>query len=304
MLGGVQISPDRVEAALMGIDGGIRLCESMDYGRTSTAEHLRAAIIAVTDKCFQGQEIIGIGVAASGMVNASTGQIISMHLTPALGGMEIGNILGSRFGVPVLVDHHPRVQALGDRWFGLGRNIQDFASVYTGEALGFGIVYCGEIVRGKDGAGGESGHTTVQLDGIQCRCGRNGCWETIATLGWLRETAGTLELPAAATMDCRQLVKLSREKVPDAEKLLDTYARNLAVGMANNEQVLASGTYIMHGDVCGGGEPMRLALKRWMHEFSPHRGVPPVILLAASPDQMSLLGGGGMVLSSAFSTIA
>jgi len=301
LLGGVRISPDGVTVALMGIDGKIRVQASRAYGRDASAEAIMEAIEESADECFVGRKIIGIGVGAAGMVNATTGTIISMHLTPGLNGLQVGPRLQGRYGVPVLVDHHPRVQALGDRWFGLGRHLQDFASVYTGEALGFGIVYQGAIVRGRDGAGGESGHTTVQLDGAPCRCGRQGCWETVATLGWLRERAAELKLPQAESMDSAALVALSAKGNAAAADLMDLYARNLAVGMANNEEVLGSGTYIMHGDVCGGGEPMRAAIQAWMIKLPLDRGQPATVLFADTQDPMTLLGGGGLILASTFS---
>jgi hypothetical protein len=85
---------------------------------------------------------------------------------------------------------------------------------------------------------------------------------------------------------------------------MDRYARNLAIGIANNEQVLASGTYIIHGDACGGGETMRKAIENWVVHLSPKRGAAPRVMFAASPDNITLLGGGGLVLSSVFATTA
>jgi predicted NBD/HSP70 family sugar kinase len=304
LLGGVRISPDGVSVALMGIDGTIRVRAERGYDRDASGGTIMEALEQAADECFVDRKIIGIGVGSAGMVNSTTGTIISMHLTPGLNGLHVGDRLQGRYGVPVLVDHHPRVQALGDRWFGLGRHLQDFASVYTGEALGFGIVYQGAIVRGKDGAGGESGHTTVQLDGAQCRCGRQGCWETVATLGWLRQAAAELNLPEAERVDSAGLVRMSTEGNAAATGLLDLYARNLAVGMANNEQVLGSGTYIMHGDVCGGGEQMRTSIQAWMDKLTLDRGQPPTVLFADVQDPMTLLGGGGLVLASTFATTA
>lgn len=304
LLGGVHISPDRVSAALMGIDGSIRVRATRHYERGDSGSVILEAVEQAADECFVGQKIVGIGVGAAGMVNSTTGSIISMHLNPGVDGLQIGSLLEQRYRVSVLVDHHPRVQALGDRWFGLGRHLQDFASVYTGEALGFGIVHKGAILRGKDGAGGESGHTTVQLDGQLCRCGRSGCWETVATLGWLRESAARLNLPQAATLDSAELARMATEGVAPAADLLDLYARNLAVGMANNEQVLGSGTYILHGDVCGGGETMRSAIRIWMERLSPARGQTPEVLFADAADTMTLLGCGGLILASRFSTTA
>lgn len=304
LLGGVHISPDGVTAALMGFDGRIVERFSASYARSANQKVITAAIEEATRKCFKGRNLTGIGVAASGMVNATTGQIISMILTPGLDGLEVRSMLSEQFNTTVLVDHHPRVLALGDRWFGLARHGQDFASVYTGEALGFGIVRQGQIVSGVDGAGGESGHTIVQLDGAQCECGNRGCWETVATLAWLRSEAQQLSLPGSELITSASLVECANNNESGARALLDRYARNLATGIANNEHVLASGTYIMHGDVCGGGEVMLKAIEDWVTRLSPKRGNPPKVLFAESPDDMSLLGGGGLVLSQAFSTSA
>lgn len=303
-LGGVHVSPDKVTVALMGFDGRILQRNEESYDRSATQEIITAAVERVAQECFAGHDLTGIGVATSGMVNSTTGEIISMILTPGLDGLRIGPLLSSTFDTPVFVDHHPRVLALGDRWFGLGRHGQDFASVYTGEALGFGIVRQGHIVHGLDGAGGESGHTIVQLDGEQCQCGNSGCWETVATLAWLRRQAGHLGLPEASEMTSSILVRLVDQEAKGAAGLLDLYARNLAVGIANNEHILASGSYIFHGDVCGGGTTMLQAIRGWVERLSPRRGATPQVLFTELPDDMSLLGGGGMVLSKIFSTSA
>ncbi|MCY0906271.1 ROK family transcriptional regulator [Arthrobacter sp. H14-L1] len=302
LIGGVQLSPDFVAAALMGIDGSVRRQVQVDYERTATSQTISAAISEATAGCFSNTELIGIGVAAAGMVNTHTGSIISMHLNHGLDGLDVRAALKQQYDAPVLVDHHPRVQALGDLWFGLGRGVQNFASVYTGEALGFGIVYRDKIVRGREGAGGESGHTTVQIDGQLCRCGRTGCWETVATLGWLCKKSAQMGLDEAATMTSEKLAAQSDDGNAHAAELMDLYARNLAVGMANNEQVLASGTYIMHGDVCGGGPRMLSAVQGWMTRLAPERGMPPLVLFAEQPDIITLLGGAGLVLSSTFAT--
>ncbi|WP_298868129.1 ROK family transcriptional regulator [uncultured Microbacterium sp.] len=303
-LGAVQLSPDIVVAARIAFDGTIHEISRASYGRDASTETIAQALFEVTDRCLSGVDLVGIGVAAAGMVDTRAGRILSMHLTPGLNGLPVVSMLEERYRVSALVDHHPRVQALGDRWFGLGREIQDFASVYTGEALGFGIVHYGEVLRGLDGAGGESGHTIVQLDGELCRCGRRGCWETVATLGWLRDRAAALSLEDAESMDASSLAALASAGVTDASGLLDLYARNLAIGIANNEQILAPGHYIMHGDVCGGGELMHKALQGWVDRLAPERGSSPAVVFATEPDQITLLGGAGLVLSSAFSTRA
>ncbi len=237
------------------------------------------------------------------MVDTSTGSVISMHLTPGLNGLPVVALLEKRFGATTLIDHHPRVQALGDRWFGLGREIQDFASVYTGEALGFGIVHGGEVLRGENGAGGESGHTIVQMDGALCRCGRRGCWETVA-----RSAGSAIAQPPRSFRGRRPSIhEGSRPRsipVGGCGSPARSLCPNLAIGIANNEQILAPGHYIMHGDACTGGDAMRTALQAWVTRLAPERGHPPTVMFADDPDQITLLGGAGLVLSSVFSTQA
>src|SRR5262249_58652182 len=134
---------------------------------------------------------LGSGVAVGGMAAPARRSIVTINLAPVLDGCPLGDELAQRFGMPVLLDHHPRALLVGDRWFGKGRGARTFAVVYTGEVLGGALYLEGHLQRGFAGAGGELGHTFVQVDGALCRCGRRGCWDTIATLSWLRAEART-----------------------------------------------------------------------------------------------------------------
>jgi len=307
LLGAMRIAPTHITGALLGLDGSVRRTHQVpvpcQIGAPASRERYDSAILEVAHRCFDDATLLGVGVAASGMIDTDRGVIIRLHLAPALEGYPAAERLGSEFDCEVAVDHHPRVQALGDRWFGQGRHLSHFASVYTGEALGFGIVHEGRIIRGEAGAGGESGHTVVDLNGAQCACGRRGCWETVATLGWLRQEAVRRQVPGAASIDCGELAALADTGLSEAVELLDTYARNLAIGMANNEHVFASGTYIMHGDVCAGGDLMQARLSHWMAAFSPDRREAPHIVMGDAKDDITLLGGGGMVLSAVLGSL-
>ena len=303
-LGSMRISANAITVARLGVDGTIHAQRHGELDSTGALAQVEGRILELAGTCFDGHRLLGIGVAASGMVDTTVGQVISLHLAPVFNGYPLGDVLQRRFGVPVTVDHHPRVQALGDKWFGAGRRLTSFASVYTGEALGFGIVHDGEIIRGQAGAGGEYGHMVVDMHGAVCLCGRRGCWETVATLGWLRGEAESLGLPAASEMDCGRLSALAARGDRAADELLHRYARNVVLGMANNEYILGSGTYIVHGDVCRGGERMRELLHQRLVETGPHRGAPPTVIMSSADDEMTLLGGGGLVLSAALTTVA
>ncbi len=221
-----------------------------------------------------------------------------MNLAPMLNGLMLGDALTHRFDLPVLLDHHPRALLVGDRWFGHGRGVRSFAVVYTGEVLGAAFYLDGHLHRGLGGAGGELGHTFVQVDGELCRCGQRGCWDTIATLGWLRREARAASLPDADTIDSRRLVEHASGGLTAAAELLDRYARNVAIGIANLQQTLAPNTYVLHGVVARGGPMMIDAILGHVRSFVPGRpGSEITFTVNEAEGRAAMLGAAGLVLS-------
>jgi predicted NBD/HSP70 family sugar kinase len=222
--------------------------------------------------------------------------VVKINLAPALDGYPLVRHLRERFNLPARLDHHPRALLVGDRWFGAGRNVSEFAVVYTGEVLGGALYVDGHLFRGAAGAGGELGHTFVQLDGELCRCGRHGCWDTIATLSWLRREAARIGLPDPQSIDSGRLVAALDH--PGAGDLLDRYARNVAVGIANLQQTVAPNTFILHGDVVLGGDRLISAIAQHVRAMVPPRpGTVIDVLAGDSGDRAALRGAAGLVLS-------
>ncbi|MCU1524457.1 MAG: sugar kinase [Microbacteriaceae bacterium] len=298
----VHVGPGTVRAALVSPTGIVLTHSEGAFSSTgSSHEQIVDRVADCIERVLPGSEgpqALGIGVAVSGMVDTDHGRIIEVNLAPRLSGLELGPLLSQRLSLPVHLDLHPRVQALGDRWFGSGRRVSTFASVYCGEAIGAGFVIDGSVHRGASGAGGEVGHTIVDLAGAICRCGRRGCWETIATHRWLRSQATALGLPGAGQLTAASLSRLAEQDRPDAVELLDKYARNLAVGLVNIQQTLAPGFFILHGDIVQGGEPFRLLIEKHFRQGIAQRpGSEPQLRFASPDDDITLLGAAGLVLS-------
>ncbi|MBR7742477.1 ROK family transcriptional regulator [Phycicoccus sp. BSK3Z-2] len=295
-IGAVYLGADEITVATVAKDGTVLQRHDVALPRTSDPEAfleaLRSALVPLRD-----QPLLGIGIGLAGMVDTDEGRVLLSFRAPVLSGMPVGAHVASWFDVPVHIDHHPRVQAIGDQWFGLGRDLTDFVSVFTGEVLGAGVVMAGRVVRGPRGAGGEAGHMMVDARGSQCECGRRGCWETVATLPWLRAEAVRTRLTDGDLATSRRLSDLADEGSEEAERLLDRYARNLAEGMGNLDQLLGLHHYIVHGDAVGGGERMRARIAGHLAAASPDRGGPPVVTLAEPSDDATILGAAGLVLS-------
>ena len=297
----VHVGPDGVRSALVSPTGAILTEVSAQYPGTDAGQR---ALVESIASCIErvlrtGDRMpLGVGVAVAGTVDTSGGRILEVNLAPALSGLALGPFLAERLGLRVYVDNHPRVQALGDRWFGLGRRVASFASVYCGEAIGAGFVIDGQVHRGASGAGGEVGHTVVDLGGTVCRCGRRGCWETVATHRWLRGRAATLGLPDADQLTVGGLAAAVNAGLAGALDLRNEFARNVAVGLVNLQQTIAPGLFVLHGDVVHGGEALRdLVEAHLVAGVAHHPGNRPRVVLGNRRNDMTLLGTAGLVLS-------
>jgi len=250
-------------------------------------------------------ELLGIGIAVPGVCDTSRGRILASGQVPGLRGTTLVDAVHKQFQSPVLVDNDSRAQALGEKWFGEGRGRDTFASIQTGHGLGVGLVLNGVVYRGDRGETGELGHTCVVVGGERCRCGLKGCWETIATLRWLRGEAAKRELAHASRMDAKSLVALASEGSTEARDLLRTYADNLAVGLANLTQLIKPQLLILHGDAVGGGEEFRAMIEDRTRSRSLQYLRPSVKVALSHLDQdAGLLGTVGLVLSETFNRSA
>lgn len=305
LCGALDFTADGVRAALINARGDVLAradvpCETA----AATAQALTTAVLSALGGVLTEAPapVLGIGVAVPGVCNPATSTVIGSGPVPGAQGRVLADALEAAHGLPVLLDNDACAQALGEKWFGDGRGVTTFASVQTGTGLGVGLVLDGELYRGANGASGELGHTVVQLDGLRCTCGLIGCWETLATLRWLRAEATRLRLPGARSLDAARLTALD---TPPARALLARYADHLAAGLATLVHLLGPSRLLLHGDVVGGGEALRaLVAERVRARTLPHVQNTVEVVLSSLDQDAGLLGAAGLVLSERFALVA
>ena len=300
--GAVSIEPDGISAALVNARGEKLETTTAAFNGKATSGGLIDSIVDALAKVLprSRNDLLGVGIAVPGVCDTNTGRVLGSGPVPALDGMQLGEPISERLGVRVLIDNDSRAQALGEKWFGRGKQVPSFASVQTGHGIGVGLVIGGVVVRGAHGEAGEAGHTMVVRDGEKCRCGLRGCWETIATVDWLRDEAKRIGLKDGTKLDARQLVERA-ESDEEALGLLQRYADNLAIGLANLMQILSPGLFILHGDAARGGERFRALVEEATRDrvLGHVRGTVEVVMSELDADA-TLLGAAGLVLSETF----
>lgn len=294
VLGALELVPGRIRAAVMTMSG--RVLDRAEVAYDAAAAHPGEIDAALTRAAgvFAGRETAGVGVAAAGLVDPAAGLILEVNDVPALHGYPVTRRLRALTGVPVRVEHRARLQVLGDRWFGPGRGRRTFASVSTGEVLGVGILYEGEVLAPHGGRSGA--HMTVSAGQERCTCGGRGCWKTVATTRWLRARARAQGLGATTLAALAARVEHGDER---AREVVEEYAGNLVLGLVNVQQLFAPGLFVLHGEARDGGEPFRALIESGLRSDVASAGAeqPRVLVSGAAVDDVALLGGAGLVLT-------
>jgi predicted NBD/HSP70 family sugar kinase len=130
-----------------------------------------------------GGLIEGIGLSVPGLVEPLKGNVLHIpHLDWHL--PDITERLAALTGLPVRAENDANAAALAELWFGRPEisEVRDFITVLIDKGIGTGIVFDGQIYRGKDGVAGEFGHMTIGKGApISCSAGKNDCWEAFAS---------------------------------------------------------------------------------------------------------------------------
>lgn len=197
---GIKIENERLVFALVNLEPAVISQFSYRYEKKASYKVVKELLIKGIERLKKeiGEkkgQLLGIGIAVSGIVDHINGRLISSTL---LGWQKIDfkKELEKRFDVAVYLDNDVNCYALAQKWAGKGRENSDFVCVTIGEGIGAGVIVNGKVFRGAVGGAGEIGHMIINVEGNQCYCGQRGCLETYASedfiINYVREKSGRL----------------------------------------------------------------------------------------------------------------
>jgi predicted NBD/HSP70 family sugar kinase len=171
----------------------------------------------------------GVGITVTGIVDAEAGvcrysAALNWHEVP------IAHLMSEGLGLPAWVDNDANAVAVGEKFFGYARDYQHFTSIVLGRTIGAAHYMHDMLYRGYDGGAGEIGHITMDPNGALCRCGRNGCLDTISGGAALREAAAEAGIPVAGM---HELEELAVQGNPTAARLLRHAGNALGTAVAS-----------------------------------------------------------------------
>jgi len=233
----------------------------------------------IQDRGLNTAQLVGVGVGASGLVDPSTGVNL---IAPNLGwrNVPIQELCCAGLGLPICVDNNVRAMALGEAMFGNQRDLQTLAFVYARIGVGAGFIMNGNLYRGVGAGAGEIGHMTIMPEaGEPCRCGNNGCLETLVSepviLRQAEEIArqnpkGVLakQMENGKTISIEQVFNAARDGDKDMLMIIEKNACYMGIAMANLVNIFNPEAIVLGGLFAQGEDLFLPIIETTMQERS------------------------------------
>lgn len=227
----VNIKPDRYDVYVVDLKGQILYNSVISKQFDETDFYIESIVLSVKcalvyDHRYGADNVLGIGVTVSGILDEESNMLIS---APPLGvkNYDLRRLM-SAFGYPCRIMNDARAEAFADNWFN-ETDTNEKMYIMLGDGVGGAYIENSSIKRGIHNRCGELGHMVIHPDGNKCTCGKCGCFEAYVSQRKLSTEQGvTLE-------DFFNIIESGKpgEQKSRFMKVFDTYIDDLVLGINN-----------------------------------------------------------------------
>lgn len=271
---GVEMGSSHVSTVVADVRGQPRVVFHRDHDVQGDPEGTLRIIERDIARCVAaargiGAQVVGVGVAVPCPIHPERPDHLSPRILPRWEGVRLAEHLRQSTGLAVFVDNDANLGALAERWWGAGRETSDFAYVKIATGVGAGLIIDGQIYRGSGGVAGEIGHTAVRAGGPPCRCGLQGCLESlVGTPALLRQVVEQRTahpdspLASPTTPLLADLVRAANGGDPFAVEIIQEAGAAMGVALANLFNVTNPERVILGGSLTRAGEILLQPLRK------------------------------------------
>lgn len=196
------------------------------------------------EKFSKNYEIEYIGIAAPGnpnqeellIENLVNLGIEKLHLKP----------LEKRFNLPIRIKNDSKAAGVAEFKFGSLSKYRDAVFLSLGTGIGSAVFLNGDLLQANRHLGFEIGHMIIDKNGLQCNCGKKGCFETYCSMKRFKENAKKiLHIEDISSQELLEKIKNEIKKIPNNESILTQYNENVdSENTQNNKLKLLINDYI------------------------------------------------------------
>lgn len=195
---GVDLVKERIKIALSDFRGkiistrqGCSITEATNIGAKLIEEIEDVLACYAMERNIEAQtnnlKAICVGIPA--VIDIDTGYVTDAPLYPSLRDLNLKEILGEHFDVPIYVENVVKLSALGEKHYGEGADYKDIVFVEVSNGIGAGIIIDNHLIRGTNGSAGEIGLSVTGRENLRYKVQNKGCLEKNASVEAIVEKA-------------------------------------------------------------------------------------------------------------------
>ncbi|MDO5397435.1 MAG: ROK family protein [bacterium] len=236
------------------------------------------------------EEIRSVGVGCPGAIDDKNG-IVSYCNNIPMNNYPMCEILGKKLGKRVSLSNDANAAAYGE-YIKNGSGCDSFLMITLGTGVGAGLVLNGKIFSGFNGVASEAGHMTLVHDGVQCTCGKKGCWEAYASVtALLRQTKEAAENHPESSMNenikhrskvsGRTAFEEARNGDETAKAVVTKYCEYVADGLTSLINIIEPERVCIGGGISKEGDYLLNPVKEWVNNHEYNRYCPKTAIETA-----------------------
>lgn len=238
-------------------------------------------------------ELIGIGIVAPGPIQKESGMIMNPPYMDSWYRYHVVEAVKQYFSVPVIFERDVNAIALAERYYGVGKEYQNFLELNLDTGVGGGMILNGGLYTGNNDFGGQIGHMTIDVNGPVCRCGNIGCAELYASIPNL---VGLAERINPAVDSWKHLIESARNGDTQMQAVLTREGFYLASVILNVWNVVDIDAAIISGDAVACGDILIREIKHSLAQRLPEHMIGNcAVLFSDLPDHSMMLGACNLV---------
>lgn len=273
---GIDLGGTNIKAGIVDGDGKLLNKVSIKTRAERAMEEIihdmgQLAVDAIKDAGLEVKDIEAIGIGSPGTPDNDEGLLVYSSNLP-FNKAPMRKLIREVIDLPVYIDNDANCAAMAEAVAGAGKGAKDSVTITLGTGVGAGVIINGRIFSGFNQAGSEFGHTVLVSGGVQCGCGRKGCFEQYASASALaRMTKEAAEANPDSLLnkvkedfgEWNAQIAFVAMKQGDkvAEKVIDSYTDYLADGLANAINTFMPEVLVVGGGVCGEGDPLLIPMR-------------------------------------------
>ncbi len=124
---------------------------------TESTDTILNQVFKLIDQLMTENDVDAIGIGVPGVVNVEEGIVHQIQNIPSWKEVHLKSYMEARYKVPVSLNNDANCFALGEKYFGKGKDSESFIALMLSTGFGAGVLIDGKLYSGKNCAAGEFG---------------------------------------------------------------------------------------------------------------------------------------------------